>query len=64
LNWEDYVEIDRQLFRRSEIYRNFGNPLQMKKELSWESKLKINEIIENMINHEIDYLKNNINSMH
>lgn len=56
LNWEDHVEIDRQLFRRSEIYRNFGDPSQMKKELSWESKVKINHIIENMINHEISYL--------
>ena len=57
LNWQDYVEIDRKLFRRSEIHRNFGNPLQMKQELSWESKVKINQIIENMINHEIDYLQ-------
>ena len=57
LNWEDYVEIDRQLFRSSEIYRNFGNPLQMKQELSWESKVKINQTIENMINHEIGYLQ-------
>ena len=57
LNWEDYVEIDRQLFRRSEIYRNFGNPLQMKQELSWESKIKINQIIENMISHEISNLQ-------
>ena len=55
LNWEDYVEVDRQLFRESEIYRNFGNPLQMKQELGWEAKIKINQIIENMINHEIDY---------
>ena len=55
LNWEDYVEVDRQLFRESEIYRNFGNPLQMKQELGWEAKVKINQIIENMINHEIDY---------
>jgi len=55
LNWEDYVEVDRQLFRRSEIHRNFGNPLHMKQELGWEAKVKINQIIENMINHEIDY---------
>tara|TARA_E500000331_G_scaffold97991_1_gene94759 strand:+ start:204 stop:1157 length:954 start_codon:yes stop_codon:yes gene_type:complete len=55
LNWEDHVEVDRQLFRESEICRNFGNPLQMKQELGWEAKVKINQIIENMINHEIDY---------
>ena len=53
LNWEDYVEIDRKLFRGSEIYRNFGNPLEMKQELGWESRFKINQIIENMINNEI-----------
>ena len=58
LNWEDYVEIDRQLFRGSEIYRNFGNPSQMKQELNWESRVKVNQIIENMINHEINFLKN------
>ena len=56
LNWLDYVEIDRQLFRKSEIHRNFGNPSEMKQELSWESKVKINQIIEKMINHEINYL--------
>ena len=55
LNWEDHVKVDRQLFRESEICRNFGNPLQMKQELGWEAKVKINQIIENMINHEIDY---------
>ncbi|WP_269611696.1 GDP-mannose 4,6-dehydratase [Prochlorococcus marinus] len=64
LKWEDYVEIDKKLFRRSEISRNFGNPIQLKQELGWESRLKISQIIENMINHEIIFCKDNINSTH
>ena len=57
MNWQDHVEIDNQLLRGSEISKNFGNPLKMKQELGWESKITINKIIENMIDHEMHNLE-------
>ena len=54
MNWRDYVDIDKTLFRGSEILNNFGNPLQMEQDLGWKSKFKIKDIIENIINYEMN----------
>ena len=54
MNWRDYVDIDKTLFRGSEILNNFGNPRQMEQHLGWKSKFKIKDIIENIINYEMN----------
>jgi len=54
MNWRDYVDIDKTLFRGSEILNNFGNPLQMEQDLGWKSEFKIEDIIENIINYEMN----------
>lgn len=54
LNWENHVEIDKQLYRSGEISKNYGNPFEIEKELGWKAELDIDEIIDNMISYEIN----------
>jgi GDPmannose 4,6-dehydratase len=45
LNWEDYVDIDTNLMRPSDIQINCGNVNKSKKMLGWTSTKNIDEII-------------------
>ncbi|WP_187152642.1 GDP-mannose 4,6-dehydratase [Prochlorococcus marinus] len=49
LNWEEHVEIDENLFRATEIMKNFGNPEQLSRDLGWKAKINIDLLINKMI---------------
>ena len=53
LNWEEFIESDRELFRETEIERSYGNPNKMAKELGWKSKVDIDTIIERLIDFKL-----------
>jgi GDPmannose 4,6-dehydratase len=50
LNMNDYVVVDRDLFRPSDIKFSLGNPQKAKEVLGWDSKVNLDEIISRMIN--------------
>jgi len=52
-NWEDYVEFDRFLLRPSEVEELQGDASLIKKDLGWESKIKFNELVNRMVEHDL-----------
>ena len=50
MNWRDYVIINESNKRKFDIISNFGDPRTLKRELGWENKKHINEIIDLLMN--------------
>jgi GDPmannose 4,6-dehydratase len=55
LNWEKHVVIDEVLRRPTDLQIGRADPSKATNELQWKAKLGLNEIIENMIEHELSY---------
>jgi GDPmannose 4,6-dehydratase len=53
------IEIDEKYYRPAEVETLLGDYSKAKNELGWESKVKFNELVKIMINHDIKNLKNN-----
>ena len=53
LDYQDYVVIDQQLFRPTEVVPLVGNPSKAREILSWQTKHTLNEIVSMMV--EADY---------
>ncbi len=49
LNWEDHIRSSKNNFRSHDIIKSYGNPKQIKKDLGWEAKVNIEELIEKLI---------------
>ena len=54
LNWEDYVESDKSLIRKTEIRKSYGNPLKMLSDHKWESKVNLDSMIDKLIEFQIE----------
>lgn len=52
LNWKDHVEVDELLLRPTDISVGLANPRKAKDVLGWEAKVKIEEIIQYMLDNE------------
>ena len=53
LEWSDYVEVDSELYRPSEVDHLRGNPAKAKKILDWEPKVKTPELAKLMVEAEL-----------
>jgi len=49
LNWQDHVEIDRDLFRPSEIMYGCGDPAKAKQLLGWQACNKMRDVVRKML---------------
>lgn len=49
LDWQDHVEIDRKLFRPTEIMYGCGNPEKAKKDLGWAARSKMRDVVRLML---------------
>ena len=54
LNWKDWVNIDRSLYRPSEVPYLRGYAGKAKKLLGWEPKIKFKDLVCEMVQYEID----------
>ena len=52
------VEIKKKYFRPSEVDKLVGDYTKAKKILNWKPKRNLSSLIDDMINHEINLLKN------
>lgn len=48
-NWQDYVEIDKSLFRASEVNYLLADPSRANKELGWKAKTTVKELAKEMV---------------
>lgn len=53
LDWKNHTEINKDLFRPSELNSSVGDARKAKRLLKWEAKNKIKDVIVKMINFEI-----------
>lgn len=49
LNWQDYVEIDPQYYRPSEVELLIGDASKAREKLGWEPKVKFDELVQLMV---------------
>ena len=49
LDWHNHVDIDRSLFRPTDIRYSRGNPAKAKRELGWEAQTKFGELIKVLV---------------
>jgi len=49
LRWQDHVQIDRSLFRPTEIAFSQGNPAKAKAELGWQAQVSLEEMVRQMV---------------
>lgn len=52
LDWRQYVVQDTKLFRPSEIRYNCGNAEKARSMLGWEARMKMRDVVREMIRHE------------
>ena len=53
LDWKNHTEINKDLFRPSELKSSVGDARKAKRLLKWEAKNTIKDVIVKMINFEI-----------
>lgn len=58
-NYEDYIEIDRSLYRPCEVPFLRGDASEIKRKLGWNSKLSFSELIKEMVTEDIKLAKQN-----
>ena len=60
LDYKDYVEIDSQLVRPTDVNTLHGNPSKAREKLSWNSTITFEQLIIEMVNADIALLKKNL----
>lgn len=60
LNWEDYVEIDKQFIRPAEVDILLGDPTKAKEVLGWTPKTSFEQLVRKMVSHDVAELKRRI----
>jgi len=55
LDWQDYVEIDPQYYRPTEVDMLLGDPSRAQSELGWKAKVDFDELVKMMVEH--DYMR-------
>ena len=56
-NWKKYVKIDQRFYRPAEVDVLRGDYSKAKKELGWEPKTDIKDMVKKMVTNDIDLLK-------
>lgn len=57
LNYEDYVVIDEKFFRPAEVDVLLGNPAKAKKELGWQTKTNLEQLMHMMVDADLERVK-------
>ena len=59
LNWQDYVKIDKNLFRPSEINVLKGDASKARKKLGWKNRCKFRDLVCEMVEEDLKLFKKN-----
>ena len=57
LNYQDHIIISSDNIRKSDIFKSFGDPKPFYDQFQWKAKLKISEIIDNLIEEQLKQKK-------
>jgi len=56
-DWHDYVEIDKSILRPTDIEDLVGDSSKARKELGWNSKTSLDDLVKMMVDYDINYFK-------
>jgi len=56
-DWHDFIEIDKELIRPTDIEDLVGDSSKARKELGWKSKVNFKELVKVMVEHDIDFFR-------
>ena len=59
LNYNDYIVVDKNLVRPSEVNTLLANSSKAKKILNWEPKITFDSLVEEMIESDLKFVSNN-----
>lgn len=59
LNYEEYVEVDKQFFRPAEVELLVADASRARKELGWEYNVTFEELVSEMVKSDYDFFKSN-----
>ena len=54
LDWHDHVVVDSSLFRPTDLAVGRGNPSKAKKQLGWEARYKMADVVRMMVNQRLE----------
>ena len=60
MNYKDYVKVDKNLIRPSEVDTLLADYSKARKILKWKPKIKFKELVKNMVTEDLKNIKNNI----
>ena len=49
LDWREHVECDKSLLRPTDLQRGWGNPAKAKRDLHWEARSKMDDVVRRMV---------------
>lgn len=59
-DWHELVEIDQSFMRPTDIDELIGDSAKANNELGWKPKVAFKELVKLMVEHDIDYVKRNV----
>ena len=59
LDYQDHIFIDPQFYRPSEIFVLEGDSSKAKEKIKWEYKCKFEDLVKEMVDNDLSYMKNN-----
>lgn len=59
-DWHEFVEFDESVKRPTDIAELIGDASKARKQLGWQPKVKFKEIVKMMVDHDIDYVKKQV----
>ena len=59
LNYRDYIELDKNLIRPTEINSLIANYSKIKKDLKWKPTITFNNLVEEMVEADLEFVKKN-----
>jgi GDPmannose 4,6-dehydratase len=57
LNYKDYLEIDKNLYRPSEVELLIADSTKAKKDLGWQSKINFDQLVKMMVDSDVKMIK-------
>ena len=60
LKWQEFVKLDKSLFRPAEVDHLLGDASKARKKLGWQPKVSFHDLIATMVEHDVYRLKNKL----
>jgi GDPmannose 4,6-dehydratase len=60
LDWKEHVEIDARYYRPAEVDLLIGDPSKAKRQLGWEAKTSLDELVRLMVDADLEQVERNV----